>query len=632
MLPTHREYAPRTGDGFAYTADKTHRRSLWATLRIWSRRNPALARVVSVVAVIALALFLYFNVGRPSPTPTIPVAIHSETQPVAGHDATTSRKPGSAETLTRLGVPSAALKDQVKAAVEEGRHSKVPESVVQAQSAPIAQTNATSGASDTVDIWKVRRERVKGAFLHAWDGYRKYAWGYDELEPLSQRGRDWFGMGLTIIDALDTSLIMDLKEEYKVARDWVASRMTLEKDVNANVFEVTIRVLGGLLSAYHLSGSNDTALLNRAVEVGDLLMLAFNTASKIPLASVNPALKRAAASHDGGDSSTAEVTTVQLEFRYLSYLTGETKYWKAVEDVMVAVGGLEKYDGLVPIFINPISGQFSGKEIRLGSRGDSYYEYLLKQWLQTNRTEQSYLTDFDTALGGISKHLVAHSKPSDLIFVGELPSGRDSHSIHPKMDHLVCYLPGTLALRVSPSGRKVTRFSLSKTEIDTLEFAESLAHTCYETYRRMASGLAPEITYFRTNEDATEDLDVRGLDAHNLLRPETVESFFVLWRVTGDGRYRQWGWNIFEAFEKWTKVEGGGFSALSDVRKTPPPRRDRMDSFFLGETLKYLFLLFSDDSVIPLDQFVFNTEAHPLPVFAIDGDFAQKLGSVSSSS
>ncbi|KAJ3311177.1 hypothetical protein HDU93_005309 [Gonapodya sp. JEL0774] len=198
------------------------------------------------------------------------------------------------------------------------------------------------------------------------------------------------------------------------------------------------------------------------------------------------------------------------------------------------------------------------------------------------------------------------------------------------MDHLVCYLPGTLALRVSPRGQRIDRKSLTESQVETLALAESLAATCYETYRRMPSGLAPEITYFRTNDDSKDDLDVRSLDAHNLLRPETVESLFVLWRVTGDLKYREWGWAIFQSFEKWTKVEGGGYSALEDVRTTPPPRRDRMDSFFLGETLKYLYLLFSDESLVPLDRYVFNTEAHPLPVFDIDGEFAKKLGALSA--
>ena len=105
-------------------------------------------------------------------------------------------------------------------------------------------------------------------------------------------------------------------------------------------------------------------------------------------------------------------------------------------------------------------------------------------------------------------------------------------------------------------------------------------------------------------------------DAHNLLRPETLESLFYMYRITGDKVYRDWGWQIFQAFEKHTKIPGGGYSSISNVKNADKPSfRDKMESFFLGETLKYLFLLFGDDpNLLPLDKYVFNTEAHPLPI------------------
>ena len=105
-------------------------------------------------------------------------------------------------------------------------------------------------------------------------------------------------------------------------------------------------------------------------------------------------------------------------------------------------------------------------------------------------------------------------------------------------------------------------------------------------------------------------------DGHNLLRPETVEALFYMWRATGDRQYRDAGWRMFQAFEKHTKVRTGGYTSLDTVMRLPAPRRDEMPSYFLGETLKYFFLLFSDKSVVPLDRWVFNTEAHPLPVFS----------------
>jgi hypothetical protein len=221
-------------------------------------------------------------------------------------------------------------------------------------------------------LWNTRADAVKSAFLHSYNGYKKYAWGMDELHPISKRGSDWFGLGLTIMDTLDGAWIMGLKDVFKECRDWTANEMKFARDTEANVFEVTIRVLGGLLSAYHFS--QDIIFLEKAEELGNILLLAFNTASQIPLASINFATRQGVpASHNGGASSTAEVATLQLEFKYLSYLTENPKFWKAAEGVMLAMEKLPKLDGLVPIFISPISGQFVGDEIRLGSRGDSYY-------------------------------------------------------------------------------------------------------------------------------------------------------------------------------------------------------------------------------------------------------------------
>ena len=109
-------------------------------------------------------------------------------------------------------------------------------------------------------------------------------------------------------------------------------------------------------------------------------------------------------------------------------------------------------------------------------------------------------------------------------------------------------------------------------------------------------------------------LHVQPLDCHNLLLPETVESLFHLYRLTKDEKYRKWGWKIFQAFEKYTRLSQGGYSSINNVMIPDDPEfRDKMESFFLGETLKYFFLLFSgDSSLISVDRWVINTEAQPL--------------------
>src|SRR5690606_25751484 len=164
---------------------------------------------------------------------------------------------------------------------------------------------------------------------------------------------------------------------------------------------------------------------------------------------------------------------------------------------------------------------------------------------------------------------------------------------------------------------------------EDLRIARELTHTCYQMYNVTKTGLAPEIAYFNTQEssndvrgDMSRDIIIKPQDAHNLQRPETVESLFIMYRITGEEIYREWGWQIFESFRKHTAVNGGkdGYSSINNVNVVPPPFRDNMESFWLAETLKYLYLLFSPSDLLPLDKVVFNTEAHPFPRFEM-GDF-----------
>uniref|UniRef100_A0A672LB51 alpha-1,2-Mannosidase n=1 Tax=Sinocyclocheilus grahami TaxID=75366 RepID=A0A672LB51_SINGR len=447
-----------------------------------------------------------------------------------------------------------------------------------------------------------RLEAVREAFRHAWKGYKNFAWGHDELKPISNSYGEWFGLGLTLIDALDTMWILGLNEEFAEAREWVARELSFDKNVDVNLFESTIRILGGLLSTYHLTG--DSMFLEKAKDIGSRLMPAFNTVSKIPYSDVNIGKGTAHPPQWTSDSTVAEVTSIQLEFRELSRLTGDPKYKLAVMEVMKQVHKLDgKQDGLVPMFINTHNGLFTHQGIyTLGARADSYYEYLLKQWIQGGKTENELLDDYLLAVEGVKKNLLKKSTPSDLTFVGELSHGHFS----PKMDHLVCFLPGTLALGA--------HYGLPA---DHMELAKQLMETCYQMYAQMETGLSPEIAHFNMHEGSTQDVDVKIADRHNLLRPETVESLFYMYRFTEDKKYQQWGWEILQNFNKYTRVPTGGYTSINNVRDPANPNpRDKMESFFLGETLKYFYLLFSNDpNLISLDKYIFNTEAHPLPIW-----------------
>jgi len=254
-----------------------------------------------------------------------------------------------------------------------------------------------------------------------------------------------------------------------------------------------------------------------------------------------------------------------------------------------------------------------------------------------------------------------------LMYIAELINDQLSH----KMDHLVCFLPGLLALGAANGAKALVHrdLSLPDEEIgdsELMKIAGELTRTCVEMYTRTPTGLAPEIAFFisgrparvqRTRHYETEetqplpdlerfklggaphifssssslapklrlhgqtavdgDFSIKVNDAHNLLRPETVESLFIMWRLTGDEKYRNWGWQIWKAFERHCRVSTGGYTSMHNVFQDPSSltSKDKMESFFLAETLKYLFLLFSDDhNFMSLKEYVFNTEAHPFPI------------------
>lgn len=192
------------------------------------------------------------------------------------------------------------------------------------------------------------------------------------------------GLGWIIVDSLDTLMIMNLTSQLSDARKWLHRKLNYDQDQEVNTFETTIRLLGGLLSAHylasqlpHASSQRDRVYLSKAVDLADRLLGAYESRSGVPYASVNLRTMMGIPSHtDGGASSTAEAGTVQMEMKYLAHLTGKEIYWRKAEEVMKVYDGNNMEGGLLPIFVDPESGRFTSREVRLGSRGDSYYGVL----------------------------------------------------------------------------------------------------------------------------------------------------------------------------------------------------------------------------------------------------------------
>ncbi|KAI1712093.1 glycosyl hydrolase family 47 domain-containing protein [Ditylenchus destructor] len=455
-----------------------------------------------------------------------------------------------------------------------------------------------------------RRDFIKKMMLFAWSNYRTYAWGENELRPISKIGHSAsvFGrssIGATIVDAADTLHIMGLMEEFNDAREWIAQSLDMKQvQTDLSVFETNIRYVGGLLSAYALS--SDQVFLEKAKYVADLLLPAFNTPTGIPLALVNTRTGRAInyGWASGGCSILSEYGSLELEFTYLSKLTGNSTYREKASKVREVLAQLDKPDGLYPNYINPRTGKFCLKHVSVGALGDSFYEYLIKLWLFTNKTDAQLKSTYDDALTAIERNLLQKSVPNQLSYFAELKGSRMEH----KMDHLACFIAGMFALQ-------------SKHETDPerqrhyLELAEQIANTCHESYIRSDVGIGPESMRFSSKLEAATN---RESEMYYILRPEVIEGWFVLYRITGKQKYREWCWAAAQAIETHCKVSAG----YSGIRSVYPNNRDVahddvQQSFFLAETLKYLYLVFASPDVMSLDSWIFNTEAHPFPIQSI---------------
>jgi mannosyl-oligosaccharide alpha-1,2-mannosidase len=460
--------------------------------------------------------------------------------------------------------------------------------------------------SDTVA--RVRRGFVKRAMQFAWNGYTKYAYGKDEVLPQSKAGsNNWGGQGILLVDSLDTLWLMGMKDEFWKARDWVRDHLDHASVGTVSVFETTIRDLGGLLAAYDWSG--DKVFLDKAEDLGVRLLHCFDgSSSGIPYGQVN--LNDGSNMNlgwTGGAALVAEAGTLQIEFRYLAHATGKPQYAEKIEKVFKVLKDIAPADGLYPYEIenNPSDGvpKFRNAKVTFGAMGDSLYEYMLKVWIQGGMQEPMYREMYDLAIDSMHKQLLHFSTPSGLAYIADRNSGTLDH----KMDHLVCFMGGALALGayLDPLGLDSERAQRD------LRTGKALTYTCYQMYARMNTGISAEFIQFYDGQD----FQIGRGAPHYLLRPEAVESLFILNQLTGDPIYREWGWEMFQAIEKYCKTEIA-YGALSNVQNTNGRPRDKMESFFLAETLKYFYLLFDPDTEVDLlHKHVFNTEAHPLRIF-----------------
>jgi len=446
---------------------------------------------------------------------------------------------------------------------------------VSAQTATGKQENsalsATPASPGSAGADPEMADRVRQEFRHAWEGYKQYAWGHDALKPLSKSYHDWYSSTLLMspVDALDTMILMGMNDEAATTREYIVKNLSFDRDIYVKNFEITIRLLGGLLSSYQLSG--DKRLLTLADDLGTRLLPAFNSPTGMPYVYVN--LKTGAVR--GDSTNPAEVGTLLIEFGTLSKLTGKPLYYEKAKRAVVELYNRRSPIGLVGFSINVRTGQWTDPVSHISGGIDSYYEYLLKSWLLFDDKDCERM--WKSSIEAINKYL-ADQVPSGFWYgQADMKTGARADTQFGALD---AFFPGTLAL----SG-----------DLDRARKLEDSAYKMWTTF-----GIEPEKLNYKTMTAVSKGYE---------LRPEIIESAYYLHYFTHDQVYAEMGKTFFDSLVRYCRTDVG-YAALADVEKKT--KKDEMESFFFAETLKYSYLLFASPETLDLSKVVFNTEAHPI--------------------
>jgi mannosidase alpha-like ER degradation enhancer 2 len=415
-------------------------------------------------------------------------------------------------------------------------------------------------------------DQVKAEFLHAWNGYKKYAWGHDDLKPLTKSYKDWYGQTLlmTPVDSLDTLYLLDFKAEADVTRKYITDNLSFDKDIYVQNFEITIRLLGGLLSSYQIT--NDKKLLALADDLGTRLLPVFDSPTGIPYRYVN--LKTGKTK--GEVTNPAETGTLLIEFGTLSKLTKKPVFYDKAKRALVETYNRRSKIGLVGTNINVETGKWTNPDSHISAEIDSYYEYLLKCAILFDDADCRKM--WQESIAAINKYYADEVRNGELWYGHvDMNSGKRTSSIYGALD---AFFPAILALG------------------GDLERAKRLQDSGYKMWTK--HGIEPEEFDYQKQE---------VVSAGYPLRPEIVESTYYLYNYTADEKYLQMGKTFFEDFVKHCKTEVGYASLKSVVTKE---KSDTMQSFVFAETFKYYYLLFAPPKTLDFKKVVFNTEAHPM--------------------
>jgi len=454
-------------------------------------------------------------------------------------------------------------------------------------------------------------EEVRRMFIHAYDAYMQDAFPYDDLRPLSRDGslnfaevgnlnleglgsNTYSGVALSLLESLSTLAVLGNVSEFRKAVTWLESQPRLfDQNVRVNVFEAIIRPLGALISAHMIASYTmpelcawcygqehphlDSPLLALAIDLGNRLLPAFEESpTGIPYAWVN--LQSGVMKNETNETNLAGAGTNYLEFAALSRLTGDRRYEDASVRCLKQLWDMRNEHGLFGTSINMATGEWNDHRFAVGFGTDSYFEYLFKAYVFTG--DPWFWSMFSKTYESILRFMRSGPWYADV----NMWNGARTQEVFVSLQ---AFFPGLQAM----IGDIVSAETSHSAFFKIWEKYEVLP----ESYLHQMESVHPHMKYYP-------------------LRPELIESTFWLFQATGNRYYQDVvGQKFIQGLNEHCRVETGGFAALHDVETKD--KENHQQSFFLSETLKYLYLLY-DDSFIHKGghNYVFTTEGHPLPI------------------
>jgi hypothetical protein len=415
--------------------------------------------------------------------------------------------------------------------------------------------------------------KVKAAAQHGWKGYKNYAWGADDLKPLTKEPKLWSktSMLMTPVDAYDTFVLLGLTTEAKEAKDLILSKLNFNVDNEIQIFEITIRLLGGLLSAYEQDG--DAKFLTLAKDLADRMLPAFNTKTGMPYRYIHLQTGKVR----DGINNPAEIGTLMMEFGKLSKLTGNKKYYNITKKAIMYVYNKRSKIDLVGEQIDVQLGKWVKTESHIGAYIDSYYEYLYKCWLLFG--DKDFKKAFDKHNVAIKKYLIDKTPNGWFMRYVDMHTGKQTQTVYGALDAFyagLCAFAGDVE-----TGRQIQEANY---------------------YMWTKFNIEPEEFNYKTDSIAS---------AYYILRPENLESCFYMYRLTKELKYLWQGKVMVDDILTHCKNDVG-FAALKNVKTYE--KANSMESFFFAETLKYAYLIFAPDDALNFTKVVLTTEAHPFKI------------------